>query len=116
MTDTAKPQESLVNAMTDLQRAGFGSVAWIGTAWLENMSDVGAELMSFVADRVKEDVKTQHEILACKDMAEVQKIQAKFMRKAIEQYTAETGKLVDMGNEMLTALQEKMTKPAQPST
>jgi len=86
-----------LNAMADLQKMGFGSLNWMGTAWLENMRDLGSELMSFMADRIKEDVKTQHAILHCKDGEEMRIIQTDFMRKAVDQYTQETGKLVEMG-------------------
>ena len=87
-----------VNAMTQLQDAGFGNMIGMGTAWVEAFSDMSAEVVGFVADRIKEDVKTQHEILHCKDAAELRHIQAQFMQKAMDQYKAETGKLVAMGS------------------
>ncbi len=85
-----------VDAMAQLQEAGFGNMMGMGTAWLEAFSDMSAEVLGFVAERIKEDVKTQHEILHCKDPAELQKIQARFMQRAMDQYKAETGKLVEM--------------------
>ena len=85
------------NALAELQQAGFGNMMGMGTAWMEAFSDMGAEVVSFVAERIKEDVKTQHEILHCKDIAELQHIQAQFVQKAIAQYQDETGKLVEMG-------------------
>lgn len=85
-----------INAMTKLHDAGFGNMMGMGTAWIEAFSDMGAEVVSFVADRIKEDVKTQHEILHCKNAAELQEVQTKFMQKAMDQYKAETGKLVKM--------------------
>ena len=89
--------ETSLNAMAELQRAGFGNVMGMGTAWMEAVSDMGAEVVSFVADRIQEDVKAQHKMLHCKDMAELQHIQAEFFQKALDQYQAETGKLVEMG-------------------
>jgi hypothetical protein len=85
-----------VDAMAQLQEAGFGNMMGMGTAWIEAFSDMSAEVLGFVADRIKEDVKTQHEILHCKDPAELQHIQSQFMQKAMDQYREETGKLVDM--------------------
>ena len=76
---------------------GMGDLMGLGTAWMEAMSDMSAELMSFVAERIKEDVKTQHKMLHCKDVAQLQHIQAEFIQKAVDQYHEETGKLVEMG-------------------
>ena len=84
-------------AMKDL---GFGNMANMGTAWVEALTDMGSEVISFVADRIREDVKTQHEILHCKDVAQLQHIQAEFIQKAVDQYTAETGKLVKMSEDL----------------
>ncbi|MEH6741071.1 MAG: phasin family protein [Sulfitobacter sp.] len=85
------------NATAQLQEAGFGNMMGMGTAWIEALNDMSAEVVGFVADRIKEDVKAQHEILHCKDPANLQQIQSQFMQKAMDQYKAETGKLVEMG-------------------
>lgn len=94
--------EAFTASLAEMQKAGFGSMASFGTAWLEGVSDLSAEVLGFVADRIKEDVHTQHEMLHCKDLGELQKIQSRFIQKAIEQYTAETGKLVEMSNVAFT--------------
>ncbi len=75
-------------------------VAWMSTAWIESLADLGSEITSFVAERIREDVKTQHAILHCKSPAELQHVQAQFMQRAFDQYAAETGKLVDMSSEI----------------
>lgn len=74
--------------------------AWIGTVWAERMADLGSEITTFVAERIKEDVQTQHALLYCKSLAEVQHVQAEFLQKAFDQYQAETGKLVAMTGRM----------------
>lgn len=78
----------------------LASLAWMSTAWIESLGDLGSEVTSFVADRIREDVKTQHAILHCKSLAELQHIQAVFMQRAFEQYTVETGKLIEMSSEI----------------
>ena len=112
MTDKQKEtvlptDEAIMGSMAELQKAGFGSMAIFGAAWVESLSDLGAEVLSFVAERVKEDVKVQHELLHCKDIAQMQHIQAQFIQKAMDQYQAETGKLVEMSNSALSAALEK---------
>ncbi len=101
MANTTAKQEdtgsTAFDAVSHLQEAGMGNLMGLGTAWIEAMSAMSAEVAGFVADRIKEDVKTQHEILHCKNVADLQHIQAQFMQRAIDQYQAETGKLVEMG-------------------
>ncbi len=100
-TTAEAPGASAIAAMTELQKAGLGPLTWMGTAMLENMSALGSEVTQFIADRIKEDVKTQHQILHCKDMTTLQRIQSEFVQKAVEQYTAETGKLVKMSTDFM---------------
>ncbi len=97
------PTATALKAMTDLQKAGLGPMTWMGTTMLENMSAMGSEVTQFIADRIKEDVKAQHQIIHCKDAGELRKIQSDFVQNAIEQYTTETGKLVEMSNKFMTS-------------
>lgn len=96
-TSTARTGDAPINAIAQLQEAGFGNMVGLSAAWLEALRDMGTEVVSFVADRIKEDVKVQHEIMRCKDVTEIQQIQSKFLQKAMDQYQAETGKLIKMG-------------------
>ena len=98
----AAPVTDMASDVAALQSLGFRTMSGMGVAWAETLSDMGSEVLSFVADRIKEDVKTQHKMLHCRDMAELQKIQTEFVQTAIDQYTAETGKLVEMSQELMT--------------
>lgn len=93
---TTATEDTALHAITKLQQAGMGNLMGINAAWIEALGDMGAEIASFVAERIKEDVQTQHEILNCKNVGELQNIQAAFIQKALEQYQAESGKLLDM--------------------
>ena len=76
--------------------------AFLGPAWLGNLAHLGFEITSFVADRIQKDIKTQHALMHCKTLAEVQHVQARFLQEAFDQYHAETGRLVEMANKMTT--------------
>ena len=118
-TDTSStPSESAAAILTGMQSAGMGSLAWLGTTWIERMSDVTAEWLDFVTDRIKEDVATQHQILHCKDVADLQKIQIAFFQRAVEQYQAETGKLVEMSSKLFEGTEDgvEFTPPKRHST
>jgi hypothetical protein len=93
-TETSKDPKNAFDpfvAFKPLSPAG-----WMGTAWFERVADLGGEVTSFIAERIKEDVKTQHALLHCKSLPEVQQVQADFLQKAFDQYQAETGKLIKM--------------------
>ncbi|WP_299410117.1 phasin family protein [uncultured Roseobacter sp.] len=95
-TQTSTKDAAPFGALAQLQEAGFGNMVGMSTAWMEAMGDMGAEVAGFIAERIKEDVKTQHKMLHCKNVGELQHIQGEFIQKAIDQYQAETGKLVEM--------------------
>lgn len=107
MADTSPKGEDTAgtppNVVSHLQKAGLGSLMGMGTAWVEAMSAMSAEMGDFIAERIKEDVKTQHEILNCRTVSDLREIQAQFMQKAIDQYQAETGKLVEIGTKAFAA-------------
>ncbi len=87
--------------MRQMEEAGLGPLRWMSTQWIEAMAELNSEVVSFVADRIKEDVKTQHQILHCKTATEVREAQMAFLEKAYTQYTAETGKLIKMSMDLI---------------
>lgn len=98
-----QPTSDLEAAKPADPQAALGSMAGLGTFWIEAISDIGAEVAGFIAERIKEDVKTQYAILHCKNAADLQHIQYEFVQKAVEQYQAETGKLLQMGTDAFAA-------------
>ena len=105
-TDHEPTRDAAARTYPGMQDAGLDPTRWLGTAWLEGMGQIGAELADFLAARISEDVKTQHEILHCKDPGELQAIQTRFMARAVEQYSAETGKLVEMSQDMFARMRK----------
>ncbi|MEO0703466.1 MAG: phasin family protein [Pseudomonadota bacterium] len=115
LTGTAKPeqaapQEKGPNELAALQALGLNQFAKFGAAMTRTFGDIGAEMTSFLADRIKEDVKTQNEILHCKDINELQRIQAQFIQTAVAQYSSETGKLVSMSQDRLISVLNENTE------
>ena len=84
--------------------AAFGPWGQMGAAWAEAMSGIGAEAMRFLTERVQQDVATQQKLLHATSLDEVRHIQAEFVQKAIDQYTAETGRMVEIGEDMAERL------------
>lgn len=83
--------------LTAWQTAGLGPLYWLAPHVVQQMSDLGAEWLSFVAARVQEDVALQHALLHAKSPAQAQAIQTAFLNKAMDQYRAETGRIVALG-------------------
>ncbi|WP_176695403.1 phasin family protein [Phaeobacter sp. B1627] len=78
------------------EEAGIESIASFGTDWFEAMAEIGSEMLNFTAERIKQDLETQHELLSAKGIADIQRIQLQFFQKAINDYAAETAKLLEM--------------------
>lgn len=101
---TEKPEGSPFEAMAKLTAASMGPFGQVGMAWFEAMSDVSSEFLRFVSKRVEEDVATQHRLLHCTSAEELRHIQAEFVQKAIDDYTAETGRMVEMNADAMQRL------------
>ena len=84
--------------------AAFGPWGQMGTAWIEAMSGLGGEVTRFLAQRVQADVGLQQRLLHATSLDDVRHVQAEFFQKAIDQYTAETGRMVEIGEDMADRL------------
>jgi hypothetical protein len=56
---------------------------------LKVWSDLGAEVMQFASSRMQQDIEAQKSMLACKSLAELQKVQADYYSEALKDYTAQ---------------------------
>lgn len=78
--------------------SGAGARLHVSNAALvECWSALGSEILSFLAERIREDFETQQQMLHCRTLPELAQVRAKFFQRAIDQYTAETGRIVDIG-------------------
>lgn len=94
-------------AFMEAQAEAMGRMTAFNTVVAEAMGRYGQEFMGFVQDRLAEDAKTQQELMACRDLNEVAAIQSRFMERTMQQYTDETGKLVDLGREIFEDAMKK---------
>ncbi len=89
--------QAVADLMAQYQKMGLNAMALMGGDWMERMSDMGAEMLQFYTQRVQEDVELYHKLLHCRDLGEMQEIQGEFLQRAINRYTEETGKIIEMG-------------------
>lgn len=92
-----------------VQETLLGNMIEMSAAWTEMINDMRAEVSSFVVDRIREDVKTQQDIMNCKTIADVQRVQGEFMEKAMKQYQAETHKLLAIGKASQASISDGKT-------
>jgi hypothetical protein len=101
---TKKPKstefENPFTAFMQAQAEAMGRMTAFNSAVAESMGRYGQEFVSFVQERLEEDAKTQQELMGCRDLTRLAEIQNRFLQRAMQQYTDETGKLVDLGREM----------------
>ncbi len=95
--NSAKTGNPMTDVLEAMQATTFPTMPSVGTAWIEKTADYGQEVMGFLAKRVAEDVQTQHALMRAKNLAEIQHIQAQFFQKAMDDYAAETAKLMALG-------------------
>lgn len=100
--DTDPGPESAAAVLQRLQKAGPAEAMAFYSALLEGIGEISAELAQFLSDRIAEDMRTQHEILNCANPADLMHIQMRFLQKAFDQYSAETGKIIGIGNTVLS--------------
>jgi hypothetical protein len=100
MTKTKKQDDlapSMTKLMQTLQDASRQTMPGFGAGWMEAMTQMGTEMLEFTAARIKEDAQVQHDLMQAKGIVEVQQIQTQFFQKAMEDYSAESAKLMEMG-------------------
>lgn len=76
--------------------------AWVelNRAMLEGVGKLQQETSRFVIRRLEDDLERQREILEAKSPEQAWQAYADFARKAVEDYTAEAGKLSEIAAEM----------------
>jgi len=94
------PMAQMQEMMSQWQSMGLGAMNTMGTGWMEAMSDMGSEWLHFISERVSKDVSFQHQLLHAKSPQDVQKVQSEFLQAAVEDYTKETGKMVELSRKV----------------
>jgi hypothetical protein len=68
-------------------------VSMVGMAgWVEMMK----ESSQFFSERLEKDLEAQRELLNCRSLEDVLRVQSKFCKNALEQYTAEFKRVTEL--------------------
>ncbi|MEM6391016.1 MAG: phasin family protein [Pseudomonadota bacterium] len=106
-TDMIEAETHALDALTDLQAAGFGTLAAMGSAFADALNEMSSEAVGFMARRLEEDLDTQRRIFACTSMEDLQAVQSDFLRTAMARYSEETGRIMAIGDRLVRTAAER---------
>ena len=99
--DRSEEVSQVLNAVVAGQTVAVQAVESTSRAMLEGMEKVRQEVVDFVSTRIRHDMETQQELLRCRNFDELREVQTTFVKTAMDQYTAESKRLMELGSEVL---------------
>lgn len=93
----------LAATVAGFQHDALDRIEKVGSAVLEGITRWNSEVSRFIADRIEEDVRTQKEMMRCQTLKDLQTVQSRFVSTAMEQYSTETRRLMDVSRSIITA-------------
>lgn len=103
----ASAQDNLIDTVTASQQEALQALEAGGHAMFDGLSRVQREVADFVAARIRQDLETQQAMLRCRTMDDVRDVQARFLKTAMDQYSAEAQRLMRLGGEVVTKTLER---------
>jgi hypothetical protein len=79
-----------------MQATGSG-----GRAVMDGLTKMQQDVADFVSKRIRHDLETQQELLSCRNFDDLQKVQTRFFRTAMEHYSDETKRLMHLSSEVV---------------
>ncbi len=101
------PQDAVIDNVTALQQEAVETVEHAGATLLEGVGRVQQEIAQFVSTRVREDLETQQQLLRCRSLDDLREVQFRFVKTAMDQYSAETARLMKLGSEIMARSVER---------
>jgi hypothetical protein len=105
---TTKATESLhesasqpVETMAAFNGTAIGVVSKACEAYMNGFAEVNAAAMNFMSARLRRDAELGRELGECKDWNAVTNSQQDWSRKAVEDYVAETRKLMELNSRLM---------------
>jgi len=96
-----KKSDSGASVFPGASGEGLELLGKYGTAMMDVMGKSGAEFAEFITNRLQEDVRTQQQLMSCRDVTKLAEIQSGYLKTAFAQYSDETGKMIKRGAELM---------------
>lgn len=90
-----KAKQPAADAMTSFL-GDMAAVNPLTEAAMKTWIDMGTEAMRFASNRIQQDIETQKAMLACRTLADIQKVQADFYNNALEEYRAQAARMMEV--------------------
>ena len=78
----------------------IGVVSKVCEAYMNGFAEVNTEAMNFMSARLRQDAELGRSLAECRDWNAVTNLQQDWSRKAVEDYVAETRKLMELTSRM----------------
>ena len=102
MDDVRKTATSAGAAgMTEIQAASLNSLCAFNTTMADNTARLYREWTEFIGHRLREDMALRQRLLTCTSAEDMASVQAEFFRRAMEEYAAESRKMLQMTQDMM---------------
>jgi hypothetical protein len=88
-------------ALTLQQDAVAGANA-AGTAMLQGLEEARKSVSDFLADRIRQDIEVQSQLMACRTLDDLREVQTRFFRSAVDQYSAEASRMMRLGTDVVS--------------
>lgn len=82
--------------LTDGAQAVTAAMMAVNPAVTKAWMDLASEGARFLTSRLQEDIETQKALMACRTPQDLLRVQSGFFAKAMQQYSDETGRLLQM--------------------
>ena len=87
--------------MTEIQAASLNSLSAFNTTMAENTARLYREWTEFMSHRLREDMALRQRLMTCSSAEDMAAVQAAFFKGAMEEYAAESRKMLQMTQDMM---------------
>lgn len=99
--EIARPADKVIDTVTLTQQEALQAMEVASTTLFTGLNEMQREVADFVAKRIREDMETQQDLLRCRNLDDVREVQSRFFRTAMDQYSAETTRLMQLATETM---------------
>jgi hypothetical protein len=96
-----RPADAVIDTVTLSQQEALHAMEVAGTTLFTGLNEMQREIADFVAKRIREDMETQQDLLRCRNLDDVRAVQTRFFRTAMDQYSAETTRLMKLATDAM---------------
>ena len=84
-----------------LQQDALAGAGVAGAALDEGFAEARKRIADFVAERLRQDIEIQGQLLSCRTLDDVRDVQSRFFRSAVDHYAAEASRMMQLGTDVV---------------